>query len=80
LPRVFNHYFTTVGNVHNINTRGPKNQNISVDKHNNQVGYSTMKTKGAKGWNNTSAIIKKITNVKTFRNKLKYTILPYQGS
>ena len=80
LPRVFNHYFTTVGNVHNINTRGSKNQNISVDKHKNQVGYSTMKIKGANGWNNTSAIIKKITNIKTFRNKLKYTILPYQGS
>ena len=39
-----------------------------------------MKIKGANGWNKISAIIKKITNVKTFRKKLKDNILPYLGS
>ena len=53
LPKIFNNYFTVFSEVHEINTRGSDNH-IRTDIHNTNIGYSTMKIRGAKLWNITS--------------------------
>ena len=77
LPKLFKNYFTVFNEIHAINTRGSTN-NIIIDRHNSNVGHSTMKVRGAKLWNNIDADKKKIKNVKHFRKQIKSAILPYQ--
>ena len=59
-----------------LNTRGSSN-NIIIDRHNSNIGHSTMKVRGAKLWNNID-VDKKDKECKTFQktDKNSYTTLP----
>ena len=69
-------HFTDFTEVHEINTRGSENQ-IRIDIHYTNIAYSTMKIRGAKLWNSTDANITTFKNIKSFRQQLKATILPF---
>ena len=76
LPPIFNNYFTLVKDIHNINTRS-SDQDIYFDTYKTKIGISSMKSKGAKTWNELSNSNKLIKNVKTFRKAIVKSILYY---
>ena len=79
LPSVFNNYYETFSNNHNINTRNA-NLHIRKIKRNNNFGASSIKSIGADLWNDLNSDIKKSSTTKQFRFNYKKSILPYEGS
>ena len=78
LPPVFDAYFETLASNHNRNTRHGSNL-IKITSHTTNFAASSIKIQGAKIWNRLDNNLKSITKVKTFRNKFKYSRLPYQN-
>ena len=78
LPSVFNNYYETFSNNHNINTRNA-NINIRKIRRNNNFGASSVKSIGADLWNDLNNDIKKSSTIKQFRFNYKKFILPYEG-
>ena len=78
LPPVFDGYFETLASNHNRNTRHGSNL-IKITSHTTNFAASSIKIQGAKIWNRLDNNLKSITKVKTFRNKFKYSRLPYQN-
>ena len=78
LPSVFNNYYETFSNNHNINTRNA-NLNIRKIRRNNNFGASSIKSIGADLWNDLNSDIKKSSTTKQFRFNYKKSILPYEG-
>ena len=76
LPPIFNNYFTLVKDVHSKNTRS-SDQDIYFKPYTTKIGISSMKSKGAKTWNELSNGNKLIKNVKTFRKAIVKNILDY---
>ena len=76
LPPIFNNYFTLVRDTHNLNTRS-SDQDIYFDTYKTNIGISSMKSIGAKTWNELSNSNKLIKNVKTFRKAITKSILYY---
>ena len=76
LPQMFKRYYTLFGDIHAFNTRGSSNQ-IVIERHNSNIGHSTMKIRGARLWNQISEDTKKTKDVKKFRKQIINTILPY---
>ena len=76
LPPIFNNYFTLVRDTHNLNTRS-SDQDIYFDTYKTKIGISSMKSIGAKTWNELSNSNKLIKNVKTFRKAITKSILYY---
>ena len=76
LPPIFNNYFTLVRDIHNINTRS-SDQDIYFDTYKTKIGISSMKSIGAKTWNELNNNNKLIKNVKTFRKAIVKSILYY---
>ena len=74
---MFKRYYKLFGDLHAFNTRGSTNQ-IVIERHNSNIGYSTMKIRGAKLWNQISEDTKKTKDVKKFRKQIMNSILPYQ--
>ena len=77
LPQVFKNYFKLFGDIHTFKTRGSTNQ-IVIERHNSNIGHSTMKIRGAKLWNQVNENTKKTEDVKKFRKLIINSILPYQ--
>ena len=76
LPPIFNNYFTLVTDIHSINTRS-SDQDIYFETYTTKIGISSMKSIGAKTWNEMSNSKKLIKNVKTFRKAMIKDILYY---
>ena len=76
LPPIFNNYFTLVRDTHNLNTRS-SDQDFYFDTYKTNIGISSMKSIGAKTWNELSNSNKLIKNVKTFRKAITKSILYY---
>ena len=76
LPPVFNSYFTSFSNIHNINTRY-RNTNFIVPRVSSNLGSTSISFEGAIFWNNLDTITKEIKSVKLFRKSIKDTVLPY---
>ena len=76
LPPIFNNYFTLVRDTHNINTRS-SDQDIYFETYKTKIGISSMKSIGAKTWNEQSNSNKLIMNVKTLRKTIVKNILSY---
>ena len=69
LPPIFNNYFTLIRDIHSINTRSSE-QDIYFKTYTTKIGISSMKSIGAKTWNELSNSNKLIKNVKTFRKTI----------
>ena len=69
LPPVFNNYFTLVKEIHSKNTRR-SDTDIYIETFKTKVGISSMKSIGAKNWNELSNSTKLIKSVKTFRRSI----------
>ena len=76
LPLVFNNYFTTFSQIHDINTRY-KNTNFIIPKVSSNLGSTSITFEGAVLWNNLDKKMKEFTTVKSFRKSLKDTFMPY---
>ena len=76
LPAVFNNYYETLGSRHGINTRHGSHL-ISKVKHKTDIGAHSIKIQGPNLWNKLDINLKSILHVKLFRNKYKYSIIPY---
>ena len=76
LPPIFNNYFTLIRDIHSINTRSSE-QDIYFKTYTTKIGISSMKSIGAKTWNELSNSNKLIKNVKTFRKTIVKNILYY---
>ena len=76
LPPVFDGYFETLASNHNRNTRHGSNL-IKISNHTTNFAASSLKIQGAKVWNRLENNLKIIPKVKNFRNKFKYSRLPY---
>ena len=72
LPEVFNEYFRTFADIHDINTRNNNMRYIIP-----QESANTLKVKGPQIWNSLASDIKEIEKLKPFRVKLKASFLPY---
>ena len=75
LPSVFNNYFTKFNDYHSINTRNK--DNFIVPRFKTVFGSKVIKYFGAVTWNSLNCDIKKIKNIKLFRQSWKKIILPY---
>ena len=76
LPSVFDHYFTSFSNIHNINTRC-RNTNFILPRVSSNLGSTSISFEGAVLWNNLENLNKEIKSVKSFRKSLKDKVLPY---
>ena len=76
LPPVFNNYFRLVREIHSKNTRRSE-QDIYIETFKTKTGISSMKSIGAKYWNELSNNTKLIKSVKTFRKSIVKDILYY---
>ena len=72
LPEVFDEYFRTFADIHDINTRNNNMRYIIP-----QGSANTLKVKGPQIWNSLASDIKEIEKLKPFRVKLKASFLPY---
>ena len=77
LPPVFDGYFETLASNHNRDTRYGSNL-IKITNHTSNFAASSIKIQGAKVWNRLDNNLKNINKVKNFRNKFKYSRLPYE--
>ena len=78
LPPVFDGYFETLACINNRNTRHGNNL-IKIPKHYTNLAGSSIKIHDAKVWNRLDHNLKNIKKVKNFRNKFKYSCLPYKN-
>ena len=78
LPPVFDGYFETLACINNRNTRHGNNL-IKIPKHTTNLAGSFIKIHGARVWNILDHNLKSIKKVKNFRNKFKYSCLPYEN-
>ena len=78
LPPVFDGYFETLASNHNRDTRYGSNL-IKITNHSSSFAASSIKIQGAKVWNRLDNNLKIINKVKNFRNKFKYSRLPYEN-
>ena len=76
LPPVFDSYFTSFSNIHDINTRY-RNTNFIVPRVSSNLGSTSISFEGAIFWNNLDTMKKEIKSVKLFRKSIKDTVLPY---
>ena len=76
LPSVFDDYFTSFSNIHNINTRY-RNTNFIIPRVSSNLGSTSISFEGAVLWNNLENLNKEIKSVKSFRKSLKDKVLPY---
>ena len=76
LPPIFNNYFPLISEMHTINTRR-SNREIYIKTYTTNVGISSIKSIGAKIWNETKDSNKYIKNVKCFRKTIIKSILYY---
>ena len=76
LPSVFDNYYETLASSHGINTRHGSNL-IRKIIHKTKIGAHSIKIQGPDLWNRLDVNLKSFTNVKTFRNKYKFSIIPY---
>ena len=76
LPPLFNNYFTLNRDIHSINTRSSV-QDIHFKTYKTNIGISSIKSIGAKTWNELSNSNKLIKNVKTFRKAITKNVLNY---
>ena len=76
LPSVFDSYFTSFSNIHNINTRY-RNTNFILHRVSSNLGSTSISFEGAVLWNNLEISSKEIQSVKSFRKSFKDTVLPY---
>ena len=76
LPFVFDSYFTSFSEIHNINTRN-RNNNFIVPRVTSRLGSTNISFVGAVSWNNLDRISKEIESEKSFRKSFKDTVLPY---
>ena len=79
LPPVFDDYFETLASNHNRNTRHGSHL-LKIINHTTNFSAASMKIQGAKVWNRLDNNLKVITNLKNFRNKFKYSRLPYENT
>ena len=75
-PSMFNDYYLKFAQIHTISTRNSKFNFIVPFCHTN-FGSCSMKIKGAKVWNDLETHLKEITNLKTFRSKVKEKLMHY---
>ena len=78
LPPVFSGYFETLASNHNRNTRNGSNL-IKITSHTSNFAAASIKIQGAKVWNRLDNSLKSIPKVKNFRNKFKFSRLPYEN-
>ena len=76
LPSVFDNYYETLASTHGINTRHGSSL-IRKIKHKADIAAHSIKIQGAELWNRLDVNLKSISNVKTFRKKYKFSIIPY---
>ena len=76
LPFVFDSYFTSFSEIHNINTRN-RNNNFIVPRVTSRLGSTNISFVGAVSWNNLDRLSKEIESEKSFRKSFKDTVLPY---
>ena len=76
LPPIFDDYYLKFAQIHNISTRN-SNYNFIIPISQSNFGSSSMKIEGAKLWNELDIQIKQISNIKTFRTKVKDKLLQY---
>ena len=76
LPSMFDNYYIKFSQIHNITTRN-SNFNFIVPIFKTRFGSYALKIDGATVWNELDNSIKQITNVKTFRSKVKEKLLQY---
>ena len=79
LPSVFDNYYETFSNIHSINTRNA-NHLIRKIRRKTDIGANSIKIKGSDLWNNLNNDIKVSLNTKQFRNKYKWSTLPYNAA
>ena len=70
LPPVFDGYYSTLLDQHQINTRNGQNL-LYIPNHVTNIAATSLKISGAKLWNNLENNFKNIPKVKSFRNKIK---------
>ena len=76
LPPVFQNYYVTFAELHNINTRNANNHIRYID-HNTNIAADSVKIKGAALWNRLSNATKNSLNTKIFRSAYKMSLFPY---
>jgi len=70
LPSAFNHYFTTVNEIHAYNTRLASTQSYSLLKTRTNFGIFNIRYQGPKIWNSLDEADKKILDSQ-LKKKLK---------
>ena len=75
LPEIFNDYFVTFANLHDISTRH-KNTTFIVPRHFTNMGTKTVKIYGATLWNELPNHLKECSTIKSFRLEYRKS-LPY---
>ena len=73
---MFKDHYTTFSEIHTISTRN-SNFNFIVPFSPSNFGSNSMKVDGAKVWNDLDTQFKQITNMKTFRSKVKVKLMQY---
>ena len=79
LPFVFNDYFKTLRDCHTVNTRNSK-YTLRDPMYKTKIGRNSVKQKGVQFWNGTDNNVKEISNLKSFKNAFKDSIIPYDKS
>ena len=70
MPSAFNHYFTTVNEIHAYNTRLASKQSYSSPKTRNNFGIFSIRYQGHKIWNSLDESDKKLVDFQ-LKKKLK---------
>ena len=76
LPSVFEHYFTSFSDIHDIGTRY-RDTNFILPRVSSNLGSTSISFEGAVLWNDLDNVNKEIKSVKSFRKSLKDKVLPY---
>ena len=70
LPPVFDDYYSTLAEQHQINTRNGQYL-LDIPNHSTNIAAKSIKISGAKLWNNLENNFKNIPKVKSFRMMFK---------
>ena len=70
MPPVFDDYYSTLAEQHQINTRNG-HYLLDIPDHNTNIAATSIKISGARLWNNLENNFKNIPRVKSFRMMLK---------
>ena len=74
LPPVFDDYYSTLAEQHQLDTRNGQNL-LYIPNHVTNIAASSLKISGAKLWNHLVNNLKNIPKVKSFRKMLKTKIV-----